>query len=409
MKRIVSLTALALFSTFSGASPLAIVGARLEASPGKVIENATIVIDGDRIISVGSGVTAPSGATIVDAKGKYVYAGFIDGYTLRGMKLPETQNQTPRTATNSAPATMWEENRKGIRAHIKTAEHLDIPAILEDCHKAGITTAFFNTGSGTIRGAGSVAPIIDGTVTGTTFGMELSFRGGGGGGYPGSLMGIVALLRQTFLDTLYATQYPPDKPDVTYTSLAPLLAGKVPAIFQADTEADIVRAISLGEEFKFAVILKGARDAYKRADWLATKKISVISDIAVGTEPKTTTTEDGPPVQVLEERLANWKLRASGPSKLAAAGVRFAITSDGDSLRQFLPNLRMIVKNGLSKELALKALTTDAAAILGLNDVGTVENGKKANLVIASGDLFDDQTKIEHVFVLGKQFKYEGK
>ena len=409
MKRIVSLTALALLSAFSWANPLAIVGARLEASPGKVIENATIVIDGDRIISVGAGAAAPNGATVIDAKGKYAYAGFIDGYTLRGMKLPETPNQNPRTATNSAPATMWEENRKGIRAHLKTADHLDIPAIMEDCHKAGITTAFFNPGNGTIRGTGSVAPITDGTVTATSFGMELSFRGGGGGGYPGSLMGIVALLRQTFHDTIYANQYPSDKPDVTYVALNPLLTGKVPAVFQADTEVDIVRAIALGEEFKFAVILKGARDAYKRAEWLAAKKISVISDIAVGTEPKTTASEDGPPVAVLEERLANWKLRASGPSKLASAGVRFAFTSDGDSLRQFLPNLRMIVKQGLSKEAALKALTTDAAAILGLTDVGTVENGMKANLVIASGDVFDDQTKIEHVFVLGKQFKYEGK
>jgi len=391
------------------AQQVAIVGGRVEVKPGSVIENGVILIDNGRISAVGAGLTPAEGATVIDAKGKYVYAGFIDGYSTRGLKLPEASAaQTPRPASTSAPATMWPENRKGIRAQLDVSQHVDLATVLEDSHRAGFTTAFLNPGSGTIRGRGAVVHMTDAKPEAKSFGMEVSFRGGSGAGYPSSLMGIVALMRQTFLDAQHQSQFPPEKPDPDLAALAPLLANQTPAVFLADTEVDLVRAAAMGEEFGFRVILKGGREAYKRAAWLVEKKLPVLAEIAIGTEPRTEPTPDGPPKEVLEERRDNWKLRASGPAKLHEAGVLFAFISDGDSLRQFLVNVRGVVKEGLPKEAALKALTTAPAEILGIDsEVGTIEKGKLANVVIATGDIFDEKSRIETTVVLGKPFHYK--
>jgi len=393
------------------AEQIAIVGGRVEVRPGTVIENGVVVIDNDRITEVGAGVTAPAGARVIDAKGKYVYAGFIDGYSTRGLKLPDAPAAAAaRPVLVTAPATMWPENRKGIRAQLDASKHVDLATVMPDCHKAGFTAGFLNPGQGTIRGSGALAYLTDAKSEPASMGMELSFRGGSGAGYPSSLMGIVALMRQTFLDAIHQNQFPPEKPDPDYAALAPLLTGKAPGVFHVDTEADVVRAVAMGEEFKFAVILKGGRDAHKRAAWLAEKTVPVLADIAIGTEPKVEPSADGPPAGVLEERRDNWRIRASGPKKLHDAGVLFAFISDGDSLPKFLENVRMVVKQGLPKDAALKAMTVSPAQIFGRSsDLGTLERGKLANVVVASGDIFTEGSKVETVVVLGKVFTYTEK
>ena len=395
--------------TMARAEQIAIINARIEASPGSVIEKGVILIDGERITDVGAALTAPTGWRVIDANGKTIYAGFIDGYSTRGLKLPDPPAApSPRAVNTTAPATMWTENRKGIRAQIDASKHVDLATVMGDCHKAGFTAAFLNPGQGTIRGGGTFAMLTDDKPNPAPLGMELSFRGGTGAGYPSSLMGIVALMRQTFLDAIHQNQFPPEKPDADLTALAPLLTGRSVGVFHVDTEVDVVRALAMGEEFKFNVILKGGRDAHKRAAWLAERKVPLLADIAVGTEPKVEPTADGPPAGVLEERRDNWRIRATGPKKLHEAGVKFAFISDGDSLPRFLQNVREVVKQGLPREAALAALTTSPADILGRStDLGTIAKGKLANIVIASGDIFAEGSRVESVIVAGKVFNYK--
>lgn len=399
------------------------MGAKIEVGNGKVIDGGTVLVRGGKIAEVGKNVNVPSGVTTVDAKGMFLYPGFIDAYTTKGLKLPDAPTpESPPSITASAPPTMWQGNRKGIRAQVSAADCLDLASRLKEAHAAGLTAALFAPGGTTIRGAGAFEYWTDEKVPAKPFGMDMSFRGGGGGGgpqggppgggsgYPSTLMGVVALIRQTFYDAQTYAQTSGAKKDADYDALQPLLKGATPAIFDVDSELDIVRALNLAKEFNFPVIVQSGRDAFKRASMLASQKVPVLLDMSIGDEPSVKTTPDGPPAPVLEERRQNWKDRSQNAVKLNDAGVLFAFSSEGDGFDTYLASVRKLVGTGLPKAAALKAMTISPAQIFGVEkDLGTVETGKVANLVLMDGDLFSDKAKVKKTIVMGKVFEVESK
>jgi imidazolonepropionase-like amidohydrolase len=438
----------------------AIVNARVFIGDGRVLERATVLIRDGIIEAVGENLTVPPDAEVIEGKGLTVYPGFIDAHTTQGLKLPEwqpDQDEPPDTASD-APTFMRLANRKGVRPELRAFDCLDLtPAILVPYRQAGFTTALFAPSGGAINGVSAlvnlsgapkrecvVKPIV---AMHFAFAMPRTVRG-----YPSSLMGIFAHMRQTLLDahyfrTLQAAfengigKRPPA--DESLLALQPVLSGSMPVIFDADTENEIRRAIKFADEFGLKVIISVGREGWKVAEELARRKIPVIVSLAFGPEPRrppsrqpspertqteqklepqlpeataeeertqTERTEEMElPDVVWKERMRLWQERVANAAKLHNAGVVIAFTTRGvRNLSEFWQNLRRAVQAGLPKEAALQALTVNPAKLFGVDKhLGTVEKGKAANLVVMNGEFTDEKARVRYLFIDGRKFEPE--
>lgn len=397
---------------------IAITGVHIDVGDGKSIASGTVLVHDGKIAAVGENVTIPSGTDVIDGKGKFLYPGFIDGYSTRGIKMPDAPSSgTPPDSRTTAPPTMWHGNRKGIRSDVIASKCLDVKGQLMDNFAQGITTALLSPGTGTIRG---LATVIDYTDTGTvlvpTAAEEIAIRGGGFGGgggggangdtgYPGSLLGIIALARQTLSDAQQYADSPPDKKDDQLENLKPLVMKQIPALFSADSDREIVRCGQIADEFGFKPLFGGARDAYKEIDMLKSKGAAVFASVDLGTEPALQPAEGSDtPTEVLAERHATWVERSQNVKKLLEAGIPVAFSTTGTNLSDYLKNVRKVIATGVDRESALKCMTSSAASILGIGDkVGTIEAGKAANLVLMNADFTDANSVVESVLVEGKR------
>ena len=183
-------------------------------------------------------------------------------------------------------------------------------------------------------------------------------------------------------------------------ALLPLLNGDLPVIFAANSDLDIHRALMIADEFKLKTIIQGAMDGYRVADVLSARKIPVILSLDFPKRQADLPDDVDEPLRILRDRAAAPK----GAAKLSAAGVKLAFSSGKLKPDDFIANIRKAVENGLPKDAALRALTIDAAEILGVTrQVGSIETGKIANLTVVSGDLFAKDSKIRHVFIDGDE------
>jgi imidazolonepropionase-like amidohydrolase len=402
------------------ASDFAIVHARIEIGNGDVIEDGTVYVKDGKIAAVGSTVSLAEGIKTIDAKGKVLYPGFIDAFTtnnVRSASEPRTDGKPDQSVT--APASLWIGTRKGISPELKAETNLDLDPD-DDQFTSGITTVAAFPARGSLRGTGAVVnllPAKDKTrVVKPGIGMGMSFRNGPGSGYPSDVLGVNALLRQTLHDAKSLVQgaqlYPAtDKKPFWMASieaLTPVVTGQMPGYFDVTLEREILRSIRVSEDFGFKLVIAGGRDSYRVATTLAEKQVPVILNVDFGAEPSVTPDDSKTPVssqtpvEVKQERLAKWKEQVQGVSTLQQAGIKIALTSGGTP-KEFLENVRRLIKNGWAKGEALKSLTSRAANLLGVEkELVTIETGKVANLVLMSGEFDNDKTTVASVWVAGQ-------
>ena len=386
----------------------AITRARIEMGDGSVIDRGNIVVRDGKIAAIGADVAVPAGVKTIDGKGLTVYPGFVDGYTSRGLKVPVAAAQEPRDDKTEAPPTMWEKNRKGIRSDVRAAAFLDLATSVEEFHKQGFTAGLLAPGSGTLRGicadAAYEADAKEATLPNASFALEMSFRGGSGAGYPGNIMGVIALMRQTLFDAQRYSANAPAEKDEALAGAVPAVEGKMPVVFAADTEVEILRAVRIADEFGMRLIISGGREAWKQAALLHQRGIPVLLTINVGSEPpkdegKSVEPGDSVPQAVRADRIRDWAERAANAAVLSKGGVSFAFSTEGDSLGDFFENVRATIEHGLPRNAALRALS-EASRVLGLGD-GVLETGQPANLTIMDGDFATKGAKVVRVVVNG--------
>ncbi len=349
-------------------------------------------------------------------------------------------------------------NRKGLRPELRAVDYLALdPSTLVPYRQAGFATALFAPFGGAINGISALVNLSGAPkrecVVKPVVAMHFAFQTPRTvRGYPSSLMGIFAHLRQTLLDAHYwramqaafekgSGKRPPA--DDSLIALQPVLEGVMPVIFDADSENEIRRAIQFAEEFGLRLIISGGREAWKVAGELAKRKIPVIVSLAFGPEPRRPSArqpsserleehyeitpellgaelqaEEEMPTRereeeaemteaIFKERLQRWQERVSNAAKLHQAGVFFAFTVRGSrNLAEFWQNLRRAVQAGLPKEAALRALTINAAELFGVSrHMGTVEAGKAANLVVMTGEFTDEKAQVRYLFIDGRKFE----
>jgi imidazolonepropionase-like amidohydrolase len=240
--------------------------------------------------------------------------------------------------------------------------------------------------------------------------------GGRGGGYPVSLLGTIAFVRQSFLDAqhqqLEKQRYERAKTgatrplyDPSLDAIQPALARTVPVAFEAGLAREILRALSMAKEFNLDPVITGGREADQVIADLKARNARVIYDVDYPVRSRTLAPD-------ADESIRELRVRAQAPKAPAAlekGGVVFAFSSGSiQQPRDFIRNAARAVKEGLTADAAVRALTINAARIAGAADrLGSLEKGKIANVIVTDGDLFEDRTRVVHVFVDGRKVEAE--
>lgn len=412
----------------SGLDTYAITNARIVTVSGPTIDRGTVVIRDGLIAAVGQNVTAPADARVIDGSGLTVYPGFIDSLTSLGIPQPSpTPSASPSTSPGPGfgglrpqPSPLSAPNSTqpaGLQPEV-LAEDFIKPGgeQIEAASQMGITTALSAPRQGIWVGQSALINLAGDTtqqmIVRSPVALHAGFTPLRSGTYPNSLMGVFAVLRQMMLDAgryretqqAYARaprgMRRPDQ-DRALAALLPALDGTLPVVMYADSEREISRALDLAEEFKLRAIIAGGLESWKVADRLRERNVPVLLSLNF---PRRTTASlpeaDPEPLRVLRERVEAPKTAA----RLVAARVRFAFQSGAlTSTADFYPNIARAIENGLTREDALRALTSSAADILGVGDrLGSIEVGKIANLTVTRGELFIRNPVIAHVFIDGR-------
>lgn len=407
----------------------ALVGARAVTAPGKVVENATVVLRDGIVESVAAGAPPPAEARVWDLKGRTLYAGFIESET--GTGLPEEYRALPpRSQRPSAPAirrggrrtppppvkqpaepaggASWNPNVTPQRsaAELLVADEKGA----EKLRALGFAAAVVTPGRGIFRGSDALVQ-LNGREPGRSVlpsrrAQHIAFDQSPFGSdiYPNSLMGSIALVRQTLLDAQWhaaarqfaATHPGSERPEENRAlqALEAAIGGQGWVVLGTDDELDHRRALRVAEEFKLRAIVRGNGFEYRSLAVLGAAKPAVILPLNFPEAPEVESPEKA--IDVPLDELEHWQEAPANAGKLAKAGLRVAFTTAGlDKPERFWTRVREAVVRGLSADDALAALTTHPAAIWGVEErLGTIEKGRLANLVVASGDLFKDEDAV---------------
>ncbi len=404
----------------------AITGARVVTEPGKAIDGAAVVVRDGFIEAVGTDVAVPPDALKIEGKGLTVYAGFVDACGHWGfdtaLKRSEVGPTSPEALESEALAASKPDNRKGVTPEFTVNAALKDDAEAADgWRKAGFTAALLAPEGGIFAGQSALVSLSGGPPREAILRAPVALHGGlvrvTGDGYPRSQMGIVAHARQTLLDAAHYRRMHNDyekrgrtgrRPpfDPALAALGDVLDGKLLAVFEADGRDAIHRALDFAAEFKIKPIIYGGKDAGKLVDRLAAEKVPVLVRLTF-TEPNEER-EANLTQRVRDERRRLRDEEAAMPAKLHKAGVHFAICSGGLAADKFLTHLRKVVKAGLPADMALAAVTTRPAKMLGIDgQLGRVETGRPAHLTVMSGDFDKATAQVRMVFADGVRFEFE--
>ena len=399
----------------------AIRGAKIVPVSGPPVEGATIVISRGIITAIGKDAAIPPEAWVIDGKGLTVYPGLVDSFTDVGIPAapsPGGEGGGPRRSQESARGP---EDRPGSTPWKSAADEVSLgDKRIESWRSAGFTTVVSAPKGGFFPGQAAVLDLAGehagDLVVKSPVGIPISFQrsGGFGSGFPDSLLGVLAYVHQVWLDTDWSIKaqaiYEKNprgvtrpRYDRTEAALADAFEDHKLVLVPANNAVQLRRALELVDRWQVNGALYGCQIAYEVAPEIAAKKLSVLVDLKWPEAEK-----DADPESKSSIRTLRFRDRApSSPAALAKAGVKFAFYSGGIiAPKDILKAAKKSIDAGLAPEAALRALTLSPAEIFGVADrLGSLENGKIANLVVADGDLFEEKTKIKMVFVDGKKFE----
>jgi imidazolonepropionase-like amidohydrolase len=382
------------------AQTIAITGGTVYPVSGPKIDNATVLIRDGRIAAVGANVAVPAGATRIDASGKWVTPGLIDGAGQMGLReigaVQGTNEYTQRgndvaaafnvlEGLNPASTLIGVNRMEGVTTTLAVPGYMGVPP------SGGLIwgqAALIDLDGRTIEAMGIKSPAA------MVANLSESAKDAGGG----SRAGVAQRLRRVFNDAL---EYSRRKTDYSRAqmqqlsasaadldALLPVLRGQMPLITIANRRSDIETALRIGKEYKLKLILAGAAEG-----WMIPNEIAA-AGVPVLVEPL----DNIPTYDALGIRYENAALMTKGGVKVA---LMETATENTRNLRQEAGNA---VATGMTWEQALRAVTLTPAEALGVADrYGSLEVGKVGNVVVWSGDPFEFSTGVEHVYIRGRE------
>jgi len=403
----------------------ALTNARIETVTKGVIEHGTIVVRDGLIQAIGADVVPPADARVLDLNGRTVYPGLIDLISTLGLAAAPAPGA--RGAGGGGTPATAEGTLAGLQPDRMIADDIKpTPADIASLRDGGITAVLVAPARGAFRGLSALVPLRDSlteqAVIRSPVAENLGFEGVQAR-YPETLLGVIAYERQAFydakhqallLDRYRANPVGMERPayDEQLAALIPVVKGDLPVFFFAKNENEIRRAVRIGREFGLELTVVGATEGFRATDALKATGQPVVVSVDFPKAPEVTGwqyrwTERHAPGDSAQADSAARPIIEGNAAALNSAGIRFALSSGGSlHSAEFLANVRKAIKAGLPRDVALEALTIRPAEIAGVAaQLGSIEPGKIANLVVTKGDLFDDHTQIEMIFVDGKQYK----
>lgn len=400
----------------------AITNATVFTSPGASGEKGDILIKNGLIQGVGPNLSIPAGAKIIAGDSLFIYPGFITAGSDAGITRP-ADPENPENFVSSNPP----DKIAGITPWRSAVDQYTADSKVEDLRKAGFTIAQLVPDGGMIPGKAAIVALgstYSTNVLLTNTALAANFNGSRGM-YPGTAVGVMAKFREVYKNTQltsqrsekYASQTGLKRPEITptFNAMAEVVDGGIPVLFSAKEELEVRRAISLQEELGFNLILtdleeyEAVLDEIKATNAKVLIRLELPDDKAIKAQAEDKEPSDENKALYARVKEAYEKALAQA-GKLEEAGIPFAFTTVGVKSNDIAKTLRTMVENGLSEEMALAALTTNAAEILGISKAaGTIAKGKMANLVFSTDSIFNEDAQIKHVMVDGYLFDYETK
>jgi imidazolonepropionase-like amidohydrolase len=378
------------------------------------LSDATLVIRDGLIVGAGSGLAIPKDAVVIDCSGKYIYPSFIDLYSDYGMPVPERGAGRPAFDFR-APAQM-ETATKGAYNWNQTI-HPETDAFrlfaadesrAKPLRDIGFGAVLSHVKDGIARGTGVVVTLTDENENFAIVKQKASAnyslsKGTSTQSYPSSLMGSIALLRQTYLDGQWYKTAP--RSEGTNLSLQAWNDEQtLPQIFEGDDKWQDLHGDRIGKEFGVQYIIKAGENEYQRIADIAATKAAYIVPVNY---PQAMDVEDPDAARFVSlADMLHWELAPTNPGAFEKAGINFCLTaSDLRDPKTFLANIRKAFDYGLTEARALEALTKTPATLIGIYDkVGSLDAGKLANFLITTGPVFNEKTNIVENWVQGKRF-----
>jgi imidazolonepropionase-like amidohydrolase len=391
----------------------AITHAKIFTLAGNPIEDGTLIIRDGKIAAVGATVEVPAGAQVIDAKGLQVYPGLFDAITQMGLReigavsatvdSNETGNFNPDVVAATAVFPSSE--------HIPVTRASGITEVLAVPASGGMD---FSGSRGMLGGQASAFSLSGWTIEEmllkrsaamvlnwpeietrsfdfATFSRKEKPFGEAKQEYEKQVIEITEWLERARHYSQAMEKSPAAKydRDLKLEALVPVVRGELPLLVFADRARDIRNAVEFCEKQNLRMILAGGDEAYKVKDLLRSKGIPVILRPTLSLPPD----EDDAYDRMLSQ-----------PAELAAAGVKFAFGSfDNSFARRLGQNAANAVAHGLPYDEALRAVTINPAQIFGLgSQVGTLEPGKIANIIITNGDPLEVTADVRYLFIKGQ-------
>lgn len=395
-------------------------------APGRTIEGGTVVIRNGLIHAVGKGIPVPPDAQILRGDSLYIYAGFIDGLSHIGVDKPKDDNHDrPKDPGNPPP------DRAGITPQIDVRNYIS-PAdrAIEDFRAAGFTAAQVVPYGGMLPGSGAIVSLggktMDDRVMVAKSGLYAEFAAADRM-YPGTVLGVMAkwrdLYRQASLAKSYQAVYAANRAglerpatDRVSEAFYPVIDKQVPVLFKTEKALEVQRALILQKDLGFNLTVCEVKEGWDAIDKLRAVKAKVFLSLELPEDKKEEKKEELKGAAAAErEALARRKKEAvllytGQAAAFQQAGFAFGFSTMTVKAGDVKANLRRIIAAGLTEDQALAALTTAPAQLLGLSDrLGTIDNGKLANLVICRKPYFHEKSKVRYVFVEGVLYNYDQK
>ena len=394
----------------------------LVTAPGKTTTDGLLIIDKGVVTYAGVATgTIPKGAAVHDLEGLWIYPGLIDIYSDYG--VPELKkggggrDAPPQYETQSPGPVSWNQALKpGFE--VATGFTPD-PEKAAELRKLGFVTVNAVPNDGIFRGSSVLVNLGEGKageeiVRGKAAACFSFQKGSSTQNYPSSLMGAIALIRQTLYDADWyqkaraAYQKNPQQTPPEYNqsleAVNRIPASGLPQLFEVRNWQDLLRAQKIAEEFGLSYIFKGSGDEYKRLEIIKNIGAPLILPLNFPNAYDVTDPNDALALEL--EKMRHWEMAPANPVRVNDAGIPYAFTLNGLKKPSKMKNaLSKVMGQGLSPEDALAAWTTQPAKLLGLEaSHGALEKGKAANFLITSGPLFEKETDIYETWISGDRY-----
>ena len=379
-----------------------------------LLTDATLVIRDGRIVAVGSGLSVPQGAVEIDCRGKFIYPSFIDLYADYG--IPSSQQRQAGQPFDFFRSSQLETSLKGPYGWNQSirSEQQAHTVFTSDENKAktlrelGFGSVLSHVRDGIARGTGTLVTLANEKenllIIKDRASAHYSFnKGSSSQSYPNSMMGMIALLRQTYLDANWYKNLPQEE-GYNLTLKTWNENQGLPQIFEANDKWNDLRADRIGDEFGIQYIIKGGQTEYQRINEMKGTNASFILPLNF---PLAQDVEDPSDARfVALNDMKHWELAPTQPAAFEKAGIPFCLTtSDLSSVSQFGRNLQKAREHGLTDNKALEALTKTPAEMLGVYDkLGSLDKGKLANFLVMNGPLFQDKTVLLQNWIQGIKY-----